>query len=133
MGVDAPDVDIHGAVYVTNNGTGNDEIQKMLAGAGLDVSRTCETTSSSYAGSSREATPAVSLKGDIEVIETANYALYQDIPGNTPYTAISAIACTLRDACEILASGSSELKKAMLDDVKESIRLGYPLEVYHSI
>ena len=46
---------------------------------------------------------------------------------------ISAIARTLRDACEILASGSSELKKAMLDDVKESIRLGYPLEVYHSV
>ena len=53
----------------------------------------------SYAGSSRKATPAVSLKGDIEVIETANYALYQDIPGNTPYTVISAIARTLRDAC----------------------------------
>lgn len=46
---------------------------------------------------------------------------------------ISAIARMLRDTMEILASGSAELKKAMLDDVMESKRLAYPLEVYHSV
>lgn len=49
---------------------------KLLGAASGGVSEVTTPSRVSYAGPSREATPVVSLKGDIEVIETANYALY---------------------------------------------------------